>query len=103
MPNDSDDAGMTSDEQLDRWVEGEPVHREDDDDGECCPDFSCCVPELLAEEDVRRRFVAADEEGRSALLMGFLGAAISKAAEDADAKVPEVYVAGDPANYERGQ
>ena len=92
---------VTADEQLARWVDGDSACPNDDD--ECCPDFSCCQPELLADEDVRRRFAIADQEGRTALLMEFLGAAISKMAEDVDAKVPEVYVAGDPANYEREQ
>ncbi len=92
---------MTSDEQLARWVDGESACP--NDAGECCPDFSCCQPELLADALLRRRFVAVDEAGRSALLMGFLTAAIAKMAELLAAKVPKVYVAGDPANYEREQ
>ena len=32
--------------QLDEWVKGNPIHNNVDD--ECCPDFSCCRPELLA-------------------------------------------------------
>jgi len=92
---------MTTDEQLALWLSGEPTCP--NDRKECCPDFSCCCPELLADEDVRQRFIAAEEEERHALLMGFLGAAMAKMAEGVDAKVPDVYVAGDPANYELEQ
>jgi hypothetical protein len=35
------------------WAEGDPVHNEIDD--ECCPDFSCCEPELY-EEDAEVRW-----------------------------------------------
>src|SRR5688572_28939536 len=33
------------------WVDGNPVHNTLKD--ECCPDFSCCVPELLMPEGRR--------------------------------------------------
>ena len=66
-----------SDDQLAKWVAGESVHN--DERNECCPDFSCCKPELLAPKDVREKFVAADEEGRMAFLGHFLGAALALA------------------------
>lgn len=38
---------MTPAEQLRRWVAGESVHNGPSPDrGECCPDFSCCCPEI---------------------------------------------------------
>lgn len=42
---------MTPNEQLELWVRGKSVHNDERD--ECCPDFSCCSPELLAPEHER--------------------------------------------------
>lgn len=71
---------MTCKEQLERWVAGESVHNDERD--ECCPDFSCCQPELLASEDERRAFKEAhdrgDENSIMAMLGGFLGAAMKR-------------------------
>ena len=81
---------MTSEEQLDLWVAGKPTHRYNvsyeivdengevighrtDPDGECCPDFSCCSPELLAPLDMRLRFKAASRKQRESMLADFLG------------------------------
>lgn len=36
-----------------RWAEGTPYHNNVDD--ECCPDFSCCQPDLF-EEDADKRW-----------------------------------------------
>lgn len=65
----------SSDHQLAAWLEGAPEHNTEDD--ECCPDFSCCRPKLLAPEHERRAYVEADEEGRMKFLGGFLGRAMS--------------------------
>jgi len=75
---------ITSDEQLRRWVDGDPVHRIDDalDGGECCPDFSCCKPDLLASQDIRRAFAAANDEVRTSFLMGFLGELVARQRPD---------------------
>ena len=35
-----------------KWAMGQPYHNRIDD--ECCPDFSCCVPELFEKDDARR-------------------------------------------------
>ena len=82
---------MTSDEQLEEWLKGNPLHNHEI--GECCPDFSCCKRELLADEEMRRLFCEAERLGndtaRTAMLMSFLGKAL--AALDVDEKV---YVAG---------
>lgn len=64
---------MTSDEQLQRWVAGAPLHRGDRERGECCPDFSCCNPELLAPPAERERFARATAREREAMLGAFLG------------------------------
>lgn len=62
---------MTPEEQLDLWVAGKPVHNPDRD--ECCPDFSCCNPELLADLDTRTVFKAANQKKRENMLFEFLG------------------------------
>lgn len=66
---------MTPEEQLKSWVEGESIHNDERD--ECCPDFSCCRPELLQPVEVRRAFQAGSEKQRNALLMEFLGALLA--------------------------
>ena len=82
---------MTSDEQLERWVAGDPQHNHDlPDGGECCPDFSCCRPELLAPVEVRETFAKATEEQRDGMLMMFLGGLI--------AGHEGIYIVEDPTN-----
>lgn len=68
---------MTPEEQVDLWVRGESVHNTlGPGGGECCPDFSCCKPELLAPEAVRRRFKEAGKKERYQMLMEFLAALV---------------------------
>ena len=67
---------ISSDEQLRRWVGGESVHNDQRD--ECCPDFSCCVPELKADAETRKAFADAPEDRRIEYLGMFLGAAIAR-------------------------
>jgi len=78
---------MTPDDQLVEWLKGNPIHN--DERGECCPDFSCCQPELLADQKTRQAFTDADEELRMSMLGMFLGAAMTLAAAE-----KEVYIAG---------
>ena len=66
---------MTFDEQLDLWVAGSSVHLDDEGGGWCCPDFSCCQPALLAPQEVREAFKAADEDTRMGMLGHFLAEA----------------------------
>ena len=79
---------MTPEEQLDLWIEGKSVHNKERD--ECCPDFSCCEPSLLAPKEARIAFKKANEETRMGMLGVFLSGAVSKAAEEA-----RVYIAGE--------
>jgi len=69
--------------QLDYWAKGTSIHNIVDD--ECCPDFSCCSPDLQSDEQTRQLFKKAcdqnDEDAKNAMLMGFLGACIAKASE----------------------
>lgn len=79
-------------EQTRRWLAGDPVHVDGDDGGTCCPDFSCCVPELLAPFEERELFARECErldEPPMRLLTMFLKRAIAR-------EFPEmnVYVAG---------
>lgn len=71
-----------SDHQLREWAEGRPWHNPwkptaDVPDytrtgGECCPDFSCCFPDMIWPRERRYAFVAADDEQRGRMLRGAL-------------------------------
>jgi hypothetical protein len=87
---------MTPDEQLETWLEGNPQHNPTTD--ECCPDFSCCYPKLLASREVREAFCQANKEDREKMLMMFLGSSLAEILPDVD-----VHLAGDPANYTEPQ
>jgi hypothetical protein len=60
--------------QVDEWVKGNSIHNKEDD--ECCPDFSCCKPELKAPIEIRETFKNANQEQRESMLFSFLGNAI---------------------------
>ncbi len=74
---------MKIQDQLDSWVAGKPIHNNERD--ECCPDFSCCQPELLAPLKTREAFARADDEARMQMLMGFMGGMLAH--EGLDEKV----------------
>lgn len=52
--------------QMLSWAMGRPYHEPVAD--ECCPDFSCCIPEMFTEDDaerwrlVRKEYEAATRE-----------------------------------------
>lgn len=77
---------MTPEEQIAEWVKGNSIHNPTRN--ECCPDFSCCVPELLADEATRKAFQAHPEQ-RYQMLGMFLAGAFKSAAPE-----KTVYVAG---------
>ena len=79
---------MTPDEQLAEWVKGNPIHNNERD--ECCPDFSCCEPSLLADQRTREVFIEGDYEVRYQMLMMFLSVGCSQMAGS-----DNIYVAGD--------
>lgn len=65
--------------QLDEWVAGRPWHNtrspnsdEICDEGECCPDFSCCVPELMWDEQKREIFASGNQIIREEMLINGL-------------------------------
>ena len=78
---------MKPEEQLKLWVEGKSVHNQESN--ECCPDFSCCQPQLLAPKHERKAFLVAyqkkDEKTKMGMLIEFFGRAFSS---------PKIYVAG---------
>jgi len=65
--------------QLALWLEGASVHNTDPD--ECCPDFSCCRPELLAPREERELFlglfIAGHDRQVQRMLAMFLGRALN--------------------------
>ena len=75
---------MTPEEQMMKWLEGNSIHDMERD--ECCPDFSCCKPELQADEATRRQFVERPEL-RVQMLGFFLTAMLANASKDGGKKV----------------
>lgn len=77
-------------EHLDLWVKGESHHvKVHAGDPECCPDFSCCKPELLQPLEVRVAFSSASPRQRDKLLMAFLGALFTKERPDVSAYITD--------------
>lgn len=81
---------MTVDEQLEKWVNGESIHNDERD--ECCPDFSCCDPNLLTSEEERRKFYESNEEIRLKMLHIFFARFLSSM------ECENIYIVGDEAN-----
>lgn len=81
---------MTSDEQLRLWVAGDSRHNVNRD--ECCPDFSCCNPDFLADLEVRERFAQAIREGDEKTKMSMIGMFLGNAMA---AYGKKVHIAGD--------
>ena len=86
---------MDNKQQLDEWIKGNSAHT---DNGDCCPDFSCCNPKLMANEEERKIFAEADESKQMKMLFGYLGKMLA-------VEMPEkkVYLAGDEANLHSEQ
>ena len=83
----------TPDEQIRRWVAGDAVCP--NTRHECCPDFSCCKPDLAWPIEKRSKFAIADQGTREKMMMGALGALV---AETTDKKV---YISrGEPTDHE---
>ena len=83
---------MTYIEQLNLWVDNKSVH--DDEQDQCCPDFSCCNKEINTPPEIKELFRDAylrnNEELQYQLLLKFLGAAISTLPNG-----KKVYIAGE--------
>lgn len=63
-------------QQLAEWLAGRPSCP--NSRGECCPDFSCCCPELLWPLAMRSRFVAAGDAERERMLVGSLDSMLAR-------------------------
>lgn len=75
--------------QLALWVEGKSIHVPN---GQCCPDFSCCIPQLKAPKEERELFqelyLAKKHNEYEKMLMMFLGRALPIITDK------KVYIAG---------
>lgn len=76
--------------QLEEWVKGRALHNPIGN--ECCPDFSCCKPDFLMEEDLRIKFSNAIKIGDNKIKYEILGMALSGLAAD---KGKKVHIAGE--------
>lgn len=65
----------SSEIQLRLWVDGVSIYNRIRD--ECCPDFSCCNPGLIAAPALRQAFADAGDELRHEMLGMFLGAMLN--------------------------
>lgn len=62
---------MEPNQQLAKWVAGNSVHNgATPAEGECCPDFSCCRPELAWPSSRRLVFLLATDQDRQRMLRG---------------------------------
>ncbi len=78
---------MTYLEQLESWVSGNPQH--DYIHNQCCPDFSCCRPDLLAPIEVRELFLAAYKSDNERVIIRMCMEFLSRAFEE-----QSIYIAG---------
>ncbi|QNR51729.1 hypothetical protein Xoosp14_38 [Xanthomonas phage Xoo-sp14] len=83
-------ADIDSGEQLEHWLHGRSIHATTHgesvdtftslNDGQCCPDFSCCTGQI-APEETRKAYMKAhrekDHDLKMQLLSGFLGTALN--------------------------
>ena len=62
--------------QVNEWVAGRPWHNTVRD--ECCPDFSCCRPDLIWPDEMRKEFAASDDQTQQEMCMCGLGLALTE-------------------------
>lgn len=77
---------MTRREQLYSWLQGVSVHNAYTD--ECCPDYSCCQPNLLAVKSERIRFVRAYEDADEKVMQYMLQNFFLRSLADQDIPTP---------------
>lgn len=63
------------DEQLGRWVAGDSQHNHVHN--ECCPDFSCCCPELAWSTELRIQFMESGPDDRLVMLLSSIQRAVN--------------------------
>ena len=85
--NPTDEIKEANNKQLFSWLDGESKHLSEyliviqDDSDRCCPDFSCCYPELLWNLDIRLLFIT-DINSRERLLNSAVSNIIHKNIDD---------------------
>lgn len=87
-----------ADHQLREWSGGNPWHNPwspgaNQPDfgrhgGECCPDFSCCLPASIWAKERRFEFVAASDEDREVMLFGSISGFV-RDVDDKAAIIPQ--------------
>lgn len=105
---------MSPKEQLELWCQGKSIHNNeryynvvDENDnvvrtekmagGECCPDFSCCNPNINT--PIEERILFRDRpELRDKMLTGYLTQLISVATSNGDFNGVKARVISDPEN-----
>lgn len=82
---------MTREKQLRSWLKGKPRHNMETN--ECCPDFSCCIPECEATQEEKLTFCDAWVDKRYDIIDGMMMLFMSKMiiARDMD---KEIYISG---------
>lgn len=81
--------------QLKEWLGGHSLHRKLPPPvlgGECVPDFSCCMPDLLASLEERKAYMAGTQAVRNKWLGVFLGRAIEHSAKMTGKKPPKIHM-----------
>jgi hypothetical protein len=87
---------ITTEKQLSEWVRGNSLHRRVASKyakgGKCTPDFSCCIPELLAEEGERRAYATGSRSQQVSFLGVFLRRALERRARLKGKNAPTVHI-----------
>ena len=85
-------------EQVRVWaLEDKSIHNKERD--ECCPDFSCCTPELLAPKAVRELYYRAELSGNHKVVERLLGEFLGKMVDNMpDKRKRKIYIAGSEAS-----
>lgn len=62
--------------QLTKWVAGRPSHSISPEGigHSCCPDFSCCRPELMVSWQIRQAYLVSSPEVRRRFHVAFVAA-----------------------------
>lgn len=76
---------ISNDNRLRLWVKGSPIH--DYANNLCCPDYSCCHPDLIASPAERDAFMRGTAAQRLRLEILFLNRLIHSAGIDSQLSV----------------
>jgi len=69
---------MKPEDQMIEWIEGNSMHNHEY--ASCCPDFSCCLGEIvLVEKSTREDFLYAYRRGEWLIVQSYLNIFLGKA------------------------